>query len=109
MEYFIHGTLEGGRGIGWSKGHAFPFKMAIGGDKGRLFYCFVGHSNLVVSHEQVKSQEVTNMGRHVFEDVADSRDWVGIELGDLVELMIVHTHARCNSSFSIFLGDKDNR
>src|SRR3954465_2630416 len=107
-KYFVHGSLEGGWGIGRSKGHPEEFVMSIWGDKSRFGNGISPHTNLVISHEHVVDGKEVHFWGHIFQYIVDSRDWEGIMLGDGVELAVIHTHSWGESSFSILLWDYDD-
>src|SRR5947208_1538715 len=89
IEDLIHHTLESGRGIAWSKGHSGKLVLTIQGNERGSFDCFFCHSDLIVSHEQVKHGEILQLRGHVLKNVTNLGNREGIQNCDLVELAVV--------------------
>ena len=104
LEDVLNQGLEGGWGVGKSKGHDLVLVVAISSTECSLLYIILVNLDLIITPAKVDFGE-DGSSLESINEIINERNRESVLLGDLVECSVVNAH----SKFSVFLLDKNDR
>ncbi|KAG6868023.1 hypothetical protein C0993_008259 [Termitomyces sp. T159_Od127] len=84
MEYVVHEVLEGGGGVGHTKGHHKVLKEAIVGAEGSFPFMPWGYTDIVIARAEVNFG-VDFGAVEAVNKVTNEEKWILVLFGDFVE------------------------